>query len=71
MSLFLVYFLLENVLAVASLFVVLVGENVGFLHRIPGKKRLKMRPNPRRWGRSACTASAYLINPIAVENCGF
>ena len=30
-----------------------------------------MRPNPRARPRSACTAWAYLISPIAVENCGF
>src|ERR671931_1768169 len=33
------------------------------VHRIPGIKRLKMRPKPRRCGRSACTAWAYLISP--------
>src|SRR5581483_9894366 len=45
-------------------------NDLSFLHRLPLKILPRIRPIPRA-GRSVCTACAYLINPIAVENCGF
>src|SRR6266516_4642546 len=46
------------------------GARRDHVHRIPLKILPKMPRIPRR-GRSVCTACAYLMSPIAVENCGF
>ena len=54
----------------AVVFAKLNHIDLSIFHLLPLKILPRIRPNPRA-GRSVCTAWAYLINPIAVENCGF